>query len=287
MKFDSTLIRLQCYELCFHRGEIVQKVTLKNLVISFYGKPSLSIHDLSFCGRVGVLGASGSGKSVLLKAIAGTEYIDSGEIFFGEKEIADQKIKDREVALLSCQTPLFRGKSVFFNLFYPLFLRGLSKRRLKRFFLNESENTDEFAKNNFEWILEKIASECDTGCSPKTINEKKRICKEFLKKKVRQLGKREIALLYFLRVFLRHPLVMLLDQPQDFIEEIDYFDSLLKEEKTTFLYADYDYARLEKLCDYFLVLKKGEVVFFGTKQEIEKAEQPYVKLLVNPLLGKQ
>lgn len=52
---------------------------------------SLDIHLTSSCRRIGILGASGSGKSMTLKAIAGIEIPDAGRICVDERVLFDSR----------------------------------------------------------------------------------------------------------------------------------------------------------------------------------------------------
>jgi phospholipid/cholesterol/gamma-HCH transport system ATP-binding protein len=75
---------------------------------------------------IGLLGHSGSGKSVLLRSIIGLEEIDSGEILFRNQRIdnlsEEALYKIRTKVSYSFQSgALFDSISVFENVAYPLF----------------------------------------------------------------------------------------------------------------------------------------------------------------------
>ena len=73
-------------------------------------------------GIIGFLGASGSGKSMTLKCIAGLEKADSGKIIINEKVLFDSenkiniKTKDRKVGFLFQNFALLENKTVKENL---------------------------------------------------------------------------------------------------------------------------------------------------------------------------
>jgi len=72
-----------------------------------------------------VIGASGSGKSVLMKTLVGLEKIDSGEILYDHRDFAnmsydDKKIVRREIGMLFQGGALFDSLSVEQNVGFPL-----------------------------------------------------------------------------------------------------------------------------------------------------------------------
>lgn len=68
-----------------------------------------------------IMGPSGSGKSVLLKHIAGLEHATSGEVHIGEHDAADPETRDKvHLALVFQAGALFNSLSVYDNLaLYP------------------------------------------------------------------------------------------------------------------------------------------------------------------------
>src|SRR3989344_4864828 len=101
---------------------------VKNLVKSFDEK---IIHrginfSLEVGETIGLLGHSGTGKSVLLRSLIGLEHIDQGEVYFHQKRIDNlteqQLYAIRTKISYSFQNAaLFDSISVFENIAYPLF----------------------------------------------------------------------------------------------------------------------------------------------------------------------
>lgn len=101
---------------------------IKNLSKSFDDKP---VH----CGvtfnlykgeTIGLLGNSGTGKSVLLRSLIGLEEIDSGEIYYRKQKVnglkEEELFKIRTKVSYSFQNgALFDSVSVYENIAYPLF----------------------------------------------------------------------------------------------------------------------------------------------------------------------
>lgn len=67
-----------------------------------------------------ILGGEASGKSTLLRVIAGLEDVTSGEITVGGKDITDEEVRDRDVAFVFRNSPVMPAMNVFDNLAYGL-----------------------------------------------------------------------------------------------------------------------------------------------------------------------
>jgi phospholipid/cholesterol/gamma-HCH transport system ATP-binding protein len=102
-------------------------ITLNNISKSFLEKEVL--RDVSGVFQKGksnlIIGASGTGKSVLLKCIVGLEHPDSGEVFFDSRNFteADKELKSeirREIGMLFQGGALFDSKTVEQNVMFPL-----------------------------------------------------------------------------------------------------------------------------------------------------------------------
>jgi phospholipid/cholesterol/gamma-HCH transport system ATP-binding protein len=98
-------------------------VTVSNLTKKF-GKATV-LKDISLEVKPGeifcIMGPSGSGKSVLLKHIAGLERATSGEVRIGEFDAADPETRDKvHLALVFQAGALFNSLTVYDNLaLYP------------------------------------------------------------------------------------------------------------------------------------------------------------------------
>jgi phospholipid/cholesterol/gamma-HCH transport system ATP-binding protein len=72
-----------------------------------------------------IIGASGSGKTVLMKSIIGLHRIDTGRIEYDGRNLPDMRMRDirrlrREVGMLFQGSALFDSMSVLENVMYPL-----------------------------------------------------------------------------------------------------------------------------------------------------------------------
>ncbi len=102
-------------------------IEVKSLYKSFDGKQVLK--DISVVFEAGktnmIIGASGSGKTVLMKSIIGLHRIDEGRIEYDERNLPDMRMSDirilrREVGMLFQGSALFDSMTVLQNILFPL-----------------------------------------------------------------------------------------------------------------------------------------------------------------------
>jgi phospholipid/cholesterol/gamma-HCH transport system ATP-binding protein len=102
-------------------------IEIKNLYKSFNGRTVLKDVNISFePGRTNlIIGQSGSGKTVLLKAVVGLHDIDSGEIWFDDLlfnklNFTDKKEIRKKIGMLFQGSALFDSLTVEQNVRFPL-----------------------------------------------------------------------------------------------------------------------------------------------------------------------
>ena len=79
-----------------------------------------------------LLGPPGSGKSAILRMIAGLERPSQGDISIGGKRVNDLSAKDRDVAMVFQGDALYPHLSVFDNLALGLMLRKYPQTEVKK-----------------------------------------------------------------------------------------------------------------------------------------------------------
>jgi len=121
-------------EITEKKAEI--KISIKK-VNKFYGKKR-NIHavkDLTFYCRdkefVAILGPSGCGKSSTLRMLAGLEKVNSGSIFFGERDVTHLHPSKRNIGLAFENYALYPHLSVFDNIVFPLRVKGATNEEIK------------------------------------------------------------------------------------------------------------------------------------------------------------
>ncbi len=97
-------------------------ITLQQVSRHFDGVPVLQSVDLEIHGGefLVILGASGGGKSTLLNLIAGLLPPSSGKIFFGEQNVTEAGVHERNVAYVFQDYALYPHMTVEQNIGFPL-----------------------------------------------------------------------------------------------------------------------------------------------------------------------
>jgi multiple sugar transport system ATP-binding protein len=222
----------------------VSKVTIDRVSKTYEGNVE-AVREVSFSCEDGeflaILGPSGSGKSSMLRMIAGLEEITRGEILFDGKVVNHLTPSQRNIALAFESYALYPLMTIYENIAFPLRARGLKR--------SEVEEKVAF-----------IAEELDLV--------------DILKKKPSSLSGGHQQRVSLARALIRDPNVTLLDEP------ISHMDQRVRAEMRarirrlhdelhlTTIYVTHDQAEAVSLCDRLAVLNLGELQQIGTVQEI-------------------
>jgi ABC-type Fe3+/spermidine/putrescine transport system ATPase subunit len=107
---------------------------LRNVVKSYEGKPLLT--DISFTVAEGetvcLLGASGSGKSTILRMISGLDFPESGAILLNNLDLAGTPPHLRDFGLVFQDYGLFPHLNVFDNIAFGLKMRNVPAEEIKQ-----------------------------------------------------------------------------------------------------------------------------------------------------------
>ncbi|QSX33742.1 TOBE-like domain-containing protein [Shewanella avicenniae] len=76
--------------------------------------------DIQEGEMIGLLGPSGSGKTTLLRIIAGLEGADSGQLYFGDRDVTQVHVRERRVGFVFQNYALFRHMTVAENVAFGL-----------------------------------------------------------------------------------------------------------------------------------------------------------------------
>ncbi len=92
---------------------------------------TVAVRDLDLVVEEGelfvLLGASGSGKTTILRMVAGLEAATQGRIFLDEEDVTDRSPAKRDVAMVFQHLALYPHLDVFENLAFGVRARGLKK----------------------------------------------------------------------------------------------------------------------------------------------------------------
>ena len=90
---------------------------------------NLQLHEQK---TLSILGASGCGKTTLLKIIAGLFEADSGEIFLDEKNITSTPASKRNIVYIYQEPLLFPHLNTFENIAFGLRIRKVNEEKIQQ-----------------------------------------------------------------------------------------------------------------------------------------------------------
>lgn len=237
-------------------------IVISNLNKSFGDKHVLRDINCSFSpGRVNVIiGASGSGKSVLMKCLVGLIDPDTGSIFYGQDDFVsiDYKRKKeirKEIGMLFQGSALFDSLNVEENIEFPL----------KVF----SKMSKEERKERVNFCLSRVKLENANKLYPSEISGG-------MKKRVGIA--RAIAL---------NPKYLFCDEPNSGLDPVTsrVIDELIKEITQEFnittVINSHDMKTLFDIGDYVGFIYKGSFAFTGELDDFKLNQNAYVKDYLN------
>ncbi|QND56821.1 ABC transporter ATP-binding protein [Mesorhizobium huakuii] len=199
---------------------------------------NLAIADNEF---IVLLGQSGCGKTTTLRAIAGLETIDQGDILIDGKPVQHLKAADRDIAMVFQSFSLYPHMTVFENIAFPLRATRMG-----------SDEVD------------------------KSVREVARVLRitDLLGKKPSALSGGDMQRVAIGRALVRRPKAMLMDEP------IGALDAKLREEMraeikrlhikqgSTTIYVTHDQIEAMSLADRIVIMHEGFIQQVGTPDEV-------------------
>jgi phospholipid/cholesterol/gamma-HCH transport system ATP-binding protein len=229
---------------------------LKNIHKSFGDNP---IHrginiTLKKGESLGLLGGSGTGKSVLLRSIIGLERIDKGEILFhGERfdHLKEDKLTPYRMKIsYSFQSgALFDSINVFENIAYPLF---------------------EHTRFSYQQIKDKVAEMLKLIDLPGREHIMPSDLSGGMQKRVGMA-----------RAMILNPEVILYDEPTAGLDPSNTLNVIslmqrLKDKGLASIFVTHDIAAALMLCDRIVVLHEGKIIFNDTPTNFQNSDDPIV-----------
>jgi phospholipid/cholesterol/gamma-HCH transport system ATP-binding protein len=207
---------------------------------------------------LGLLGGSGTGKSVLLRSIIGLEHIDSGEISFHKQRI-DQLSENaiapyRTKISYSFQSgALFDSVNVFENIAYPLF---------EHTNLSYKEIQEKVAQ-----MLKLIDLEGKESLMPSDLSGG-------MQKRVGMA-----------RAMILNPEIVLYDEPTAGLDPANTLNVVslmgkLKKTGVSSIFVTHDIPSAIMLCDRIIVLNKGKIIFNDTPIAFQNSEDPLIRKFI-------
>lgn len=208
---------------------------------------------------LGLLGGSGTGKSVLLRSIIGLERIDQGEIkFHGERfdHLPEDELTPYRIKLsYSFQSgALFDSINVFENIAYPLF---------------------EHTRFSYQQIKDKVAEMLKLIDLPGREHIMPSDLSGGMQKRVGMA-----------RAMILNPEVLLYDEPTAGLDPANTLNVValmqkLKNKGLASIFVTHDIPSALSLCDRIVVLHEGKIVFDDTPINFQNSNDPIVKKFNN------
>lgn len=198
----------------------------------------LKIEDNEF---IVLLGQSGCGKTTTLRAIAGLETIDEGDILIDGQAVQHLKCSDRDIAMVFQSFSLYPHMNVYENIAFPLRATRMNRAELDK-------------------EVREIARVLRIG--------------DLLDRKPSSLSGGDMQRVAIGRALVRRPKAMLMDEP------IGALDAKLREEMrteikrlhlkqgSTTIYVTHDQIEAMALADRIVIMHEGVLQQVGTPEEV-------------------
>ena len=222
------------------------QIEVKNLSKSFGNHQVLNNIDLEIPSKkiFGIIGASGCGKTTLLKTLIGFWEPDSGKIFYETRDLEKNKKLIRQIVGFATQdNAVYPKLTVKENLEYFGTLANVPRKTLKSNiekvvkFIRLEDAADELAENLSGGMQRRL----DIGCA-----------------------------------IIHKPRILILDEPTEDLDPILRRDilSLIKsinQDETTVIITSHLLHEAEQLCDEIAILHNGKVLRRGTPEQLTKS----------------
>ncbi len=216
--------------------------------------------EVAYGEALGVLGKSGTGKSVTLKTIMGLMTPDAGRVFVEGHEVTDADRHDlsdirQRMGFLFQNAALFDSITVGENVAFPL----------RRHTDYSSAEIDEIVAEK----LEQVGLEADMHKMPAELSGG-------MKKRVG-----------LARAMALDPPILLVDEPSAGLDPItaDEIDDLLcalrDDHQTTLIVVTHNIPSARKVARRLMVLDDGRIVAEGTADELDQSELPLVRAFMS------
>lgn len=188
-----------------------------------------------------LLGPSGCGKTTTLRMISGFETPSSGEIFIGERPVANVPPNKRNISMVFQSYALFPHLTIFENVAYGLRIQKLTKAEISERTVNAMELMQLSGMEN------RYPNQLSGG------------------------QQQRVALA---RAIIIEPRVLLFDEPLSNLDAKlrehmrDELRSIQKRLGITSLYVTHDQAEAMAISDKVVIMKDGDIMQLGSPQEI-------------------
>lgn len=202
--------------------------------------------DLDEAGSIGLLGASGCGKSMTLKSIAGIITPDEGVIKLGDKVLFDSSTginlppQERNLGFVFQNYALFPHMTVYDNIGFAL------KKSMKKSVLNE-KIVDIGKSMEIDSLFSRYPNQLSGG------------------------QQQRVALA---RALITEPKMLLLDEPFSALDSYlklnlqNWLEKLIKDFDGPVIFVSHNINEVSRICNKVIILDKGQVVESGLSKDV-------------------
>ncbi len=218
-------------------------IQIKNVAKSFGAFQALQSIDMTISDQefMVLLGASGCGKTTLLRIIAGLEVASVGEVWIGGKRVDHLPPRDRGIAMVFQNYAVFPHLTVFENIAF-----GLRMRKLDQATIDERVGrTAELM--HIEQLLKRYSGQLSGG-------QRQRVA---------------VA-----RALAMEPEVILMDEPLSNLDALLRMEmraelkGVLEKSKTTTIYVTHDQVEAMSMADRIAVMHQGRILQAASPVEV-------------------
>jgi multiple sugar transport system ATP-binding protein len=219
------------------------EILIKNVAKRFGGFTALHSIDLEIADRefMVLLGASGCGKTTLLRIVAGLESPSAGEVWIGGRRVDHLPPRDRGIAMVFQNYAVFPHLTVFENIAFGLRMKRLPDAEVEK----RVNRTSELM--HIEQLLKRYSGQLSGG-------QRQRVA---------------VA-----RALAMEPDVILMDEPLSNLDALLRLEmraelkGVLAESQTTTIYVTHDQVEAMSLADRIAVMHSGRVVQAASPVEV-------------------
>jgi len=219
------------------------EIKIKNVAKQYGNVHALHSIDMTIDDQefMVLLGASGCGKTTLLRIVAGLETATTGEVWIGDKRVDQLPPKDRGIAMVFQNYAVFPHLTVFENIAFGLRMARVDQAEVDR----RVERTATLM--HIEGLLKRYSGQLSGG-------QRQRVA---------------VA-----RALATEPEVLLMDEPLSNLDALLRMEmraelkTVLAESKTTTIYVTHDQVEAMSMADRIAIMNGGKIVQASSAVEV-------------------
>lgn len=219
------------------------QITIKKVAKQFGKTHALHSIDLTVADKefLVLLGASGCGKTTLLRIVAGLETATTGEVWIGDRRVDKLSPKDRGIAMVFQNYAVFPHLTVYENIAFGLRMSKVSNAEVDR----RVKRTAELM--HIEQLLQRYSAQLSGG-------QRQRVAVS--------------------RALATEPDVILMDEPLSNLDALLRMEmrtelkTILAESDTTTIYVTHDQVEAMSMADRIAIMHEGNIVQAATPVEV-------------------